>query len=791
VLRWFKSPIPLIVIVLVCSATALGALLFWNAVETRALIELARKSSGEVPVEELDKAKTREEIIGKKYENEARGLVVNYLLSNFASAVTLLGALCGGLIALYGYMDARRKEALDRAASDLKDTLSHLASKESQERVVGVVGLQHFLVPDRNEFHRAALTALVAAARTEQDEEVLHSIRIAIEQAMRVVAKDVLTQVSWQKVHADRVDLAGLRLEGVDFRDASLQDAQLNGCRLGSCNFTNARLQGARLDGADLSAADLTYADLAGASLVAANVSGAKFSHAKVKNLDLARARLGKLEVDIDTIPWEQIRNWRTAVFDSELREKLIGRYGPPPHGPRVLMLMWEIPPFVAGGTWTACYHFARNLLRRGADLTVVVPWKEAAILSAPFGSEVKIVPLGIELPDESSMMASLAGARGGMSPYASSWSPYGAPAWRTDAAWSPYSSFGSAQSPYASPQGWSPYGGLRGSFDPYGASADFARPRGRRARSSLEGSALLRLIEEFRERVQQHIVRESPDLIHAHDWVTFEAARECAADRKIPWVAHVHSVEIERRPEGPDLLVERMERAALEQAAQIVVPSRITGDRIIERYAIPGERIHVVPNVLSPDRIGARDTGRIETQRVIFLGRLSHQKGVDRFVKLAAELHETNPDAAFEVYGGGQYPIPYGIDYLTFHGPLTWERRADAFRDATVIVVPSREEPFGMVILEAMQHRVPVVYPKRAGAAEVLATGAKVDTADIAAMADAVHRLLNDHVHWENVVEAQLAEIRGYPARGFEQALIDLWARLAPVASHTAAALH
>ena len=62
----------------------------------------------------------------------------------------------------------------------------------------------------------------MAAARTEAHPEVLHSIRIAIEQAMRVVRKDVLTQVSWQKLKADGVDLAGLHLEGLDLRDAEL-----------------------------------------------------------------------------------------------------------------------------------------------------------------------------------------------------------------------------------------------------------------------------------------------------------------------------------------------------------------------------------------------------------------------------------------------------------------------------------------------------------------------------------------------------------------------------------------
>jgi hypothetical protein len=420
---WFTSPVRIILIVVLFSTAALGGLISWNAYETQKLIETARQRGNAVSNADIDQAKTREEYVSRRYENDSRGVIVNFLLSNFGSAITLIGALGGGIIALYGYIDARRKEAVDRAASDLKDTLSHLASKERQERVVGVVGLQHFFVADRSESHRAAVTALAAAARMETDPEVIHSIRIAIEEAMKVVGKDVLARVSWQNVKADRVDLTGLHLEGLDLRDALLRDSRLDGIWLSGARLNAAKMQGAQLAGAHLDNADLTYVDLAGASLLGADLRGAKFSHASVQNLDLADAQLEGLDVDWETIPWEQTRNWRSARFDPALREKLLQRFGRAPTGPRILMLMWEIPPFVAGGTWTACYHFVRNLVREGADLTIVVPWNEASILTAPFGSEVKIVPMGIRLPQQFASPAS--------SPYSNPYgSPYGAPAW-------------------------------------------------------------------------------------------------------------------------------------------------------------------------------------------------------------------------------------------------------------------------------------------------------------------------------------------------------------------------
>lgn len=764
----------------VLTTAALTSLIYWNAYETHRLIESARQSGATVSNTEIDKEKAREEYISKRYENDSRGIIVNFLLNNFGPAITLIGALCGGLIALYSYIDARRKEALDRSASDLKDTLTHLAGKEPQERVVGVVGLQHFLVAERSEFHRAALTALVAAARTEAHPEVLHSIRIAIEQAMRVVRKDVLTQVSWQKLKADGVDLAGLHLEGMDLRDAELRDSHLEGAWLTGAKLNAAKMQGARLVGAHLEGADLTYADLAGASLANANLRRAKFNRALVFDLDLSNALLQGLDVDWETVPWEQSRNWRSANFDPDLKDKLDRRFGPAPSGPRVLMLMWEIPPFVAGGTWTACYHFVRNLVRRGADLTIVVPWNDASIVTAPFGSEVKVVPMGIRLPQKlvspymSADVGQYSSGFGQSLPYGQSayagpiHSPSGGPAWSpyVPPPWSPYSSLTvrhghrSAGSPYDN------------TFDPYTNYAQVQSKIG--GQSSMEGSILLRLIDEFRDRFLRYVVNESPDVIHAHDWVTFEAAREGARRKDTPWIAHVHSIEIERRPEGPDPLVERMEQRSLAAATAIVAPSKITSRRICDRYLIAPELIHIVPNVLSPERIEAHETGQFESARVVFVGRLSHQKGLDRFLNVAHVLRQRVRDAEFHVYGSGYYPVSTGN--ATFHGSVSWERRSEAFRDASILVVPSRAEPFGMVILEAMLHRVPVIYPMDSGAAEVLSSGVQLNANETMTIANNAEKLLTDLFYWENVVEAQIAEITQYPSRGFEQALIDLW---------------
>ena len=88
------------------------------------------------------------------------------------------------------------------------------------------------------------------------------------------------------------------------------------------------------------------------------------------------------------------------AKFDiSSVRDELIKKYGPQTQGPRVLMLMWEFPPVVTGGGWTAAYHLIRKLREQGSQITILVPWLEC-LDSYPFGYEVKIISASIKAED-------------------------------------------------------------------------------------------------------------------------------------------------------------------------------------------------------------------------------------------------------------------------------------------------------------------------------------------------------------------------------------------------------
>jgi glycosyltransferase involved in cell wall biosynthesis len=111
----------------------------------------------------------------------------------------------------------------------------------------------------------------------------------------------------------------------------------------------------------------------------------------------------------------------------------------------------------------------------------------------------------------------------------------------------------------------------------------------------------------------------------------------------------------------------------------------------------------------------------------------------------------------------------------VVYQGFKPWEQRHRVFEGASLCIVPSRFEPFGLVILEAMAHGVPVIYPKQAGVSEFVKTGVQVDFSDMEQVLFTASTLLDDIQYWEETVHAQLEEIRGYYDRPYSAELQNL----------------
>ena len=140
----------------------------------------------------------------------------------------------------------------------------------------------------------------------------------------------------------------------------------------------------------------------------------------------------------------------------------------------------------------------------------------------------------------------------------------------------------------------------------------------------------------------------------------------------------------------------------------------------------------------------------------VLFMGRLAAIKGPDLLLDAFSLMAEQFPDVRLTMAGPDSSLLTQlkhrctelGLDKrVTFPGFLGERERNAAFRDALLVVVPSRDEAMSLVALEAGAHAKPVLLTDRCGFDEVVHIGGgEVVCASVVALAESLRRLLSDH---------------------------------------------
>jgi glycogen(starch) synthase len=293
-------------------------------------------------------------------------------------------------------------------------------------------------------------------------------------------------------------------------------------------------------------------------------------------------------------------------------------------------------------------------------------------------------------------------------------------------------------------------------------------------------GDNLFAEVARYAMSATRRVAGEKYDLVHAHDWMTFPAGVEIAHRAGAPLLVHVHSLEYDRAGQGADRDIVSIERLGLEHATRVIAVSYYTRKLINRVHGTSLDKISVVHNgVYARETVQAYKQQRKSTGPVVlFLGRVTFQKGPEYFVQAAARVLEHVPDAVFIMAGAGDM-LPrmealvkdLGIT-KSFRFP-GWLRGAEierAFSTADVYVMPSVSEPFGIAPLEAMSYDRPVIVSKQSGVSEVLRNALKVDFWDVDKMASQIVAILElpelrntlierareeiRHIHWDAAAE-------------------------------------
>ena len=223
------------------------------------------------------------------------------------------------------------------------------------------------------------------------------------------------------------------------------------------------------------------------------------------------------------------------------------------------------------------------------------------------------------------------------------------------------------------------------------------------------------------------------------------------------PYVVVTYGLEVWSR-------LPAIKRRYLHAAERVVAVSAYTAGRLVEQQGVPGARISVIPCALDAEFLGGlaawrRDGNAPPRSRLLSIARLDRRdadKGIDTVISALPEVHAHVPDASYTVIGDGddrhrleQLARDRGVlDAVTFAGSVPGDRLHAMLDGTDVFVLPSRKEGFGIVFIEAMAHRKPVIAGNHGGSPEVVVngeTGLLVDHGNIRQLAAALIDLLGD----------------------------------------------
>ncbi|MBL4809827.1 MAG: glycosyltransferase [Phycisphaerales bacterium] len=282
--------------------------------------------------------------------------------------------------------------------------------------------------------------------------------------------------------------------------------------------------------------------------------------------------------------------------------------------------------------------------------------------------------------------------------------------------------------------------------------------------------------------------MHEKFDVIHAHDWLTYPAGMAVRALTGKPLVCHIHATEFDRSGEHINQAVYDLERMGMHAADRVIAVSRLTKAIVHTKYGVPNEKIDVVYNGVEQDDVQPDLGTAIESDEkiVLFLGRITMQKGPEYFIQAAKRVLEVYDKVKFVVAGSGDMAVRMiedaaanGIGHkVLFTGFLRGKDVDKVYAMADCYVMPSVSEPFGIAPLEAMRNDTPVIVSKQSGVAEVLTHALKVDFWDVDEMANKIVAVLKYPPLSKTLTEHGRFELRGLKWDGASEKCVKTYAR-------------
>ena len=231
-------------------------------------------------------------------------------------------------------------------------------------------------------------------------------------------------------------------------------------------------------------------------------------------------------------------------------------------------------------------------------------------------------------------------------------------------------------------------------------------------------------------------------DLVHAHDWMCAKGVSQAKRDGRRA-VLTIHSTEYGRsgnvHHDGTSERIRGVEGEGIHGADRVIAVSGALADELKGLYHVPDEKLRVVRNGIDCSPYDGRiDPGVCRRSHgmgpldpmVLFAGRLSAQKGPDLLLEAVPAILHERPDAKVVLAGDGhlrpqlerradELGVRHAVRFLGAMPP--GGELVNLFKSADLVCVPSRNEPFGLVVLEAWAAGKPVVATRAGGPGEMV----------------------------------------------------------------------
>jgi glycosyltransferase involved in cell wall biosynthesis len=421
----------------------------------------------------------------------------------------------------------------------------------------------------------------------------------------------------------------------------------------------------------------------------------------------------------------------------------------------KILFLTWEFPPMISGGLAMACYGMVKSLLKRNIEIILVLPTKIDAYFILKNEEDVdNLKPIFINSTDLNNYEETFLKRKENININIFDFLGISE---GIDA----YSSSSKLKSIYL-------FSDFVEEIEKNISNPNQARVFEELRTNLLASEDLFRKVREYTNKISKLVNLIDFDLVHAHDWLCYPAGILASKIKNKPLVSHIHATEFDRSGGVGDERIHKIEYIGLSLADRVISVSNYTANLIVNRYRIDTAKIRVIHNAFHLKNAHKEKKRIFKDPVILFLGRITLQKGPEYFLDVAKRIIKTYPMVRFIMVGTGDLATKLIkksakenlLTRFLFTGFLNREEVESILSATDIMILPSVSEPFGIAPLEAMSFGIATIISKQSGVSEIVENVFKVDFWDVDQMTNIILDLLADPVKMRSIGELAAEEV-------------------------------